>query len=95
MLVNILIFCVHVTYMGTILLTTELVHAPRYTSDACADNQFVNESTCRRHCSLQNKDYLDIVVFSLGELVGMLPISCHNSNNLKFTCTRLSYSYSV
>ena len=71
-LVNILIFCVHVTYMGTILLTTELVHAPRYTSDACAANQYVNESSCRRHCSLQDKDYFDIVVFSLGEFVGML-----------------------
>ena len=75
-LTTLVVFCIQASYMGHMLVATELFHARRSgakaqcTPDAIRAHR--NTSRCLSECSLKDEDYLNIVYTSLGEFVGVL-----------------------
>jgi MFS family permease len=73
------VFVIQASYMGHMLVATELFHARRSGSKTQCTPEAIREhrntSRCLAECSLKDEDYLNIVYTSLGEFVGAFPLA--------------------
>ena len=59
------------TYVGIVLMSTELLNTGALAEAACRSDAVLNVTFCAAHCALSTSDYIALLWTSTGELFGV------------------------